>query len=63
MTLSPLASGIVVAAVQPFDESGAIDWKTTARYVAQVAEARPTAIAMNMAVAEVTRSSPTSNSR
>jgi len=51
--MSPLSSGIIVAAVQPFEENGAIDWKTTARYVAQVAEARPRAIAMNMAVAEV----------
>jgi 4-hydroxy-tetrahydrodipicolinate synthase len=48
-----LASGIIVAAVQPFDEKGAIDWDTTARYVAQVAEGKPKAIAMNMAVGEV----------
>ena len=50
---SDLASGIIVAAVQPFEESGAIDWSTTARYVAQLAEAQPRAIAMNMAVSEV----------
>lgn len=48
-----LASGIIVAAVQPFEENGAIDWDTTARYVAQVAEGKPRAIAMNMAVGEV----------
>lgn len=51
--MSHLASGIIVAAVQPFEDNGAIDWKTTARYVAQVAEGKPRAIAMNMAVAEV----------
>ncbi len=51
--MSHLASGIIVAAVQPFEENGAIDWKTTAQYVAQVAEGKPRAIAMNMAVAEV----------
>ena len=51
--MSHLASGIIVAAVQPFEESGAIDWKTTARYLAQVAEGKPRAIAMNMAVGEV----------
>lgn len=50
---SHLASGIIVAAVQPFEQNGAIDWDTTARYIAQVAEGRPRAIAMNMAVAEV----------
>ena len=51
--MSHLASGIIVAAVQPFAEDGSIDWETTARYVAQVAEGRPRAVAMNMAVAEV----------
>ncbi len=48
-----LASGIVAAGVQPFDASGAIDWDVTSRYVAQMAEARPSAIAMNMAISEV----------
>ncbi len=50
---SHLASGVIVAAVQPFTESGAIDWDTTARYITQVAQAQPQAIAMNMAVSEV----------
>ncbi|MFO1310722.1 MAG: dihydrodipicolinate synthase family protein [Burkholderiales bacterium] len=50
---SPLAAGIIAATVQPFHEDGAIDWDTTARYVAQVAQARPAAIAINMAVGEV----------
>jgi 4-hydroxy-tetrahydrodipicolinate synthase len=48
-----LSAGVVAATVQPFDESGAIDWQTTARYIAQVAQARPSAIAVNMAVGEV----------
>jgi len=51
--MSHLASGIIAAAVQPFEDNGAIDWKTTARYVAQLAEGKPRAIAMNMAVSEV----------
>lgn len=49
----PLASGIVVAAVLPFREDGAIDWPAMERYIAQVAEGKPQAIAVNMAVAEV----------
>jgi 4-hydroxy-tetrahydrodipicolinate synthase len=48
-----LSSGIIVAAVQPFENDGAIDWKTTARYMADVAAGKPRAIAVNMAVAEV----------
>jgi len=48
-----LSAGIIAATVQPFTENGAIDWETTHRYVAQVAQARPAAIAINMAVGEV----------
>ena len=48
-----LASGIISAAVLPFDDSGAIDWKTLERYIIQVAAGDPRAIAMNMAVSEV----------
>ena len=48
-----LASGIISAAVLPFDDSGAIDWKTLERYIVQVAAGDPRAIAMNMAVSEV----------
>ena len=48
-----LASGIIAAAILPFEENGAIDWKTLDRYIAQVAAGRPRAIAMNMAVSEV----------
>lgn len=49
----PLASGIIAAAILPFKEDGAIDWNTLDRYIAQVAAGRPRAIAMNMAVSEV----------
>jgi 4-hydroxy-tetrahydrodipicolinate synthase len=48
-----LASGIIAAPVLPFKENGAIDWPTLDRYIAQVAEGNPRAIAMNMAVSEV----------
>src|SRR5829696_4029341 len=50
---SHLSAGIIAATVQPFEENGAIDWPTTARYIAQVAQAHPAAIAVNMAVGEV----------
>ena len=53
-----LAEGVIAAAVQPFDTSGGIDWNTTARYIAQLAQAHPTAIAMNMAVSEVSSLEP-----
>jgi len=49
----PLAHGIVVAAVLPFREDGAIDWPALERYMAQLAAGKPQAIAVNMAVAEV----------
>lgn len=49
----PLASGIIAAAILPFEENGAIDWRTLDRYLMQVAAGRPRAIAMNMAVSEV----------
>src|ERR1022692_222792 len=48
-----LASGIIAAAILPLEENGAIDWETLARYIPQVAEGKPRAIAMNMAVSEV----------
>jgi 4-hydroxy-tetrahydrodipicolinate synthase len=50
---TPLSAGVIAATVQPFHDDGAIDWDTTARYIAQVAQARPAAIAVNMAVGEV----------
>jgi 4-hydroxy-tetrahydrodipicolinate synthase len=49
----PLASGIIAAPVLPFRDNGAIDWPTLERYIAQVAAGGPRAIAMNMAVSEV----------
>jgi 4-hydroxy-tetrahydrodipicolinate synthase len=48
-----LSSGIISAAILPFEENGAIDWKTLDRYIVQVAAGKPRAIAMNMAVSEV----------
>ena len=48
-----LSAGIIAAPVQPFHDDGAIDWDTTQRYLAQIAQARPTAIAVNMAIGEV----------
>ena len=48
-----LSSGIISAAILPFDDNGAIDWKTLERYIIQVAAGDPRAIAMNMAVSEV----------
>jgi 4-hydroxy-tetrahydrodipicolinate synthase len=50
---SNLASGIISAAILPFEENGAIDWRTLKRYIEQVASGGPRAIAMNMAVSEV----------
>lgn len=49
----PLSSGIIAAPVLPFEESGAIDWATLERYIAGVSAGKPRAIAMNMAVSEV----------
>ncbi|MEP7084063.1 MAG: dihydrodipicolinate synthase family protein [Betaproteobacteria bacterium] len=49
----PLASGIISAPVLPFAENGAIDWAMLDRYIVQVAAGKPQAIAMNMAVSEV----------
>ncbi len=49
----PLSSGILAAAVLPFEENGAVDWVTLERYIAGVAAGGPRAIAMNMAVSEV----------
>jgi 4-hydroxy-tetrahydrodipicolinate synthase len=48
-----LSSGIISAAILPFEDGGAIDWKTLERYIIQVAAGDPRAIAMNMAVSEV----------
>ncbi|MET0205230.1 MAG: dihydrodipicolinate synthase family protein, partial [Casimicrobiaceae bacterium] len=50
---TPLSAGVIAATVQPFHDNGAIDWDTTQQYLEQVAQARPTAIAVNMAIGEV----------
>jgi len=47
-----LASGIIAAPVLPFKDDATIDWSTMERYIAQVAQGRPRAIAMNMAASE-----------
>lgn len=47
-----LSSGIISAAVLPFENNGAIDWKTLERYMLEVAEGGPKAIAMNMDASE-----------
>lgn len=49
---NPLASGIVAAAVLPFENNGAIDWLALERYIAEVAAGGPRAIAMNMDASE-----------
>jgi 4-hydroxy-tetrahydrodipicolinate synthase len=49
----PLSSGVIAAAVLPYLDNGAIDWPTLDRYIRQVAAGGPKAIAMNMAVSEV----------
>ena len=46
------ASGIISAAVLPFETSGAIDWATLDRYLPQVAAGGAKAIAMNMDASE-----------
>jgi 4-hydroxy-tetrahydrodipicolinate synthase len=51
--MSHLSSGIIAAAVLPFENNGAIDWGTLDNYIIQVAAGDPRAIAMNMAVSEV----------
>jgi 4-hydroxy-tetrahydrodipicolinate synthase len=48
-----LSSGIISAAVLPFEDNGAIDWRSLDHYIVQVSAGQPRAIAMNMAVSEV----------
>lgn len=48
----PFAHGIISAAMLPFEENGAIDWRTYDRYIARVAAGGPQAIAMNMDASE-----------
>ena len=47
-----LATGIIAAPPIPFNEDASIDWPRLERYIAQVAQGRPRAIAMNMAASE-----------
>lgn len=47
-----LSSGIIAAPPLPFKEDASIDWSAMERYIAQVAEGKPRAIAMNMAASE-----------
>ena len=49
----PLASGIIPAVILPFETNGAIDWPTVERYIKQVAAGKPSGIAINMQVGEV----------
>lgn len=48
-----LGQGVVAAPVLPFLENGAIDWNTLDRYIEEVGAGMPRAIAMNMALSEV----------
>jgi 4-hydroxy-tetrahydrodipicolinate synthase len=48
-----LSSGIIAAPIIPFETNGAISWTALEEYIAQVAAGSPRAIAMNMALSEV----------
>ena len=48
-----IATGIIAAPPIPFKEDASIDWAALENYIAQVAQASPRAIAMNMAASEV----------
>lgn len=50
----PFQAGIIPAPIMPFTENAAVDWSTLERYVAQMASGGISALAMNMAAAEVT---------
>jgi 4-hydroxy-tetrahydrodipicolinate synthase len=47
-----LSSGIIAAPPLPFRADATIDWAAMERYIAQVAQGKPRAIAMNMAASE-----------
>jgi 4-hydroxy-tetrahydrodipicolinate synthase len=53
-----LQAGLIPAIVMPFKTDGSVDWPTYERYIASVAAASPTAIAVNMAAAEATALEP-----
>jgi 4-hydroxy-tetrahydrodipicolinate synthase len=48
----PLSSGIISAAIMPFNNDGSIDWKTLERYIPEVAAGGPKGIALNMDASE-----------
>lgn len=52
MTNHPLSSGIIAAAILPFENNGAVDWKTLETYMLEVAAGGPKAIALNMDASE-----------
>ena len=47
-----VSKGIIAAPVTPFNEDESVDWPTLEAYMAQIAEAGPTGIALNMAAGE-----------
>jgi len=47
-----LTKGIIAAPVTPFNTDESIDWRTLESYMAQIAEAGPAGIALNMAAGE-----------
>jgi 4-hydroxy-tetrahydrodipicolinate synthase len=47
-----LTKGIIAAPVTPFNEDESVDWRTFESYMAQIAEAGPAGIALNMAAGE-----------
>lgn len=50
----PLQAGVIPAPVMPFTENAAVDWPAFERYMAQLAGAGISALAVNMAAAEAT---------
>lgn len=51
--MHPLSTGIIAAPPMPFNQDGSIDWSMMERYIAQVAQGKPRAIAMNLSASEV----------
>lgn len=48
-----ISTGVIAAPPIPFKDDASIDWPTLESYIAQVAQGRPRAIAINMAASEV----------
>ena len=55
---NPLQSGVIPAAVMPFHSDASPDWGTFDNYIEELAEGGSSAIAVNMAAAEVTTLEP-----